>query len=142
MNTTMLKTELVFKTARSSGSGGQHVNKVATKVDLYFNIQDSNGLNDEEKNILLNALQSRINKSGELRISCEQSRSQFRNKRLATELFFDLITNALRPKKTRKASKPSARKKALRLQNKRFQALKKKARQKVQFLKNSGLLSY
>lgn len=142
MNTTTLKTELVFKTARSSGSGGQHVNKVATKVDLYFNIQESKGLSDEEKGILLNVLQARINKLGELRMGCGQSRSQLRNKRQVTDLFFDLIANALRPKKTRKASQPSASQKARRLQKKRLHALKKKARQKVHFEKKSGLLSY
>ena len=77
----------------SSGSGGQHVNKVASKVVLYFNIENSIVFNEDEKNRLRDFFSSRLSKQGVLILSSEESRSQFRNKALVTQRFLSLIVS-------------------------------------------------
>ena len=77
--------ELKFKAIRSSGSGGQHVNKVASKVELQFDVQNSSLLNEEEKEILLEKLKNRLSKEGILVLQCGESRSQHKNKTLVID---------------------------------------------------------
>ena len=99
-NEETLLQELTFKAIRSSGSGGQHVNKVASKVELSFNIKDSLVFNDEQKILLLEKLQNRLTKEGVLLMQCDESRSQHKNKELVIKRFLELVNAALvKPKK-------------------------------------------
>ncbi|HNA58494.1 MAG TPA: alternative ribosome rescue aminoacyl-tRNA hydrolase ArfB [Chitinophagales bacterium] len=101
--------ECTFKAVRSSGKGGQHVNKTSTKVELYFSIADSALFQDEEKAILLTKLGHLIASDGYLRLTCEEARSQRENKILVIEKFIKLIDKALIPPKKRvKTKKPKA----------------------------------
>ena len=74
--------ELTFKAIRSSGSGGQHVNKVSSKVELLFNLKESRVLNDVQKERLLTKLKHRLTKDGILILQCGESRSQHKNKEI------------------------------------------------------------
>jgi ribosome-associated protein len=124
-----LKSELSFKAVRSSGSGGQNVNKVATKVELYFNISESNVFTDEQKDKLIRVLKSRINKDGILILSSGESRSQFRNKTIVTNRFIELVRAALKEEKPRKKTKVPKAVKLKRLEQKK-KASEKKANRK------------
>ncbi|WP_242203897.1 alternative ribosome rescue aminoacyl-tRNA hydrolase ArfB [Aestuariivivens insulae] len=100
LNEETLLQELNFKAIRSSGSGGQHVNKVASKVELSFNIEKSLVFSDEQKALLLNKLQNRLTKEGVLILQCDTNRSQHKNKALVVKRFLELIKSALvKPKK-------------------------------------------
>lgn len=99
--------ELVFKTSRSGGSGGQHVNKVETKVTLRWNIEESDYLSQDQKGILFDKLKTQVNKEGELVIHSEAKRSQLKNKELVIEKWKDLIHKAFIKKKKRKPTKIS-----------------------------------
>ncbi len=127
---TLLK-ELKFSFSRSAGSGGQHVNKVSTKVELYFDVHASKGLDFFEKNNVWDALNSRINTDGYLRLQESATRSQLKNRQLATKRFIQLIETALQPKKKRKKSRPSAKINEKRLKSKKKQSDKKNYRKKV-----------
>lgn len=126
-----LKNEVIFQSSRSSGPGGQHVNKVNTKVELRFNIANSTVLSTDQKSRLLLKLKHKINATGELLIMSQLSRSQLKNKHDALTKFIELITYALIPPKRRKPTKPSRVSKQKRLENKKRQSLKKKQRRKI-----------
>jgi ribosome-associated protein len=115
-----LISELTFKAVRSSGSGGQHVNKVATKVVLSFDILNSSHLSEDEKIKLLSFLSNRINKSGILVLSSDQNRSQLKNKIDVTKRFLNLIELGLKQEKERKQTKipKSAKRKRLEIKRK------------------------
>jgi len=115
-----LISELTFKAVRSSGSGGQHVNKVATKVVLSFDILNSRHLSEDEKIKLLSFLSNRINKSGILVLSSGQNRSQLKNKIDVTKRFLNLIELGLKQEKERKQTKipKSAKRKRLEIKRK------------------------
>ena len=117
--------ELNFQAVRSSGAGGQHVNKVASKVVLVFDIAASGSLNPEEKERAINKLESRITKDGILQLQCEDSRSQHKNKELVIKRFLSLLEEALFVPKKRKKTKPTKASAEKRLQSKRKAALKK-----------------
>jgi ribosome-associated protein len=122
--------ELVFSASRSSGPGGQSVNKVSSKVELRFNVQASHLLTQEEKEIILEKLANRINLEGELVLVSQTERSQLKNKQVVTEKFYLLMLKALTPKKKRKPTKPSAASKEQRLEEKRIVSEKKAFRRK------------
>ncbi|TAJ08662.1 aminoacyl-tRNA hydrolase [Marinilabiliaceae bacterium JC017] len=122
--------EFQFKTSRSSGAGGQNVNKVSTKVELRFHIASSPLLSDNEKERLLEKLANRINQEGELIITSQSERTQLRNKTKVVEKFYDLLKVALTPRKKRKATKPTKGSIEKRLDKKRKQAQKKSGRRK------------
>lgn len=122
--------EIVFQTSRSSGKGGQHVNKVETKVELRFNIKNSDLLNEEEKGRLLNNLSNRINKEGVLILSSDAKRSQLANKKSVIIRFNELIEEGLKVPKERIPIKPSKKLKEKRLRDKRIQSKKKMLRKK------------
>ena len=103
-----LVNECSFTTARSSGSGGQHVNKVETKVTLLFNILNSQTLTEKQKIVINEKLKNRINKDGILQLTSETERSQPKNRKAVIDKFITLIERALQPVKKRKATKPSA----------------------------------
>ena len=125
MDRPTLENELVFKMVRARGSGGQHVNKVATKVILTFNLLASQGLTNEEKEQLQQALQNRLTQNGNLQLSCGETRSQLRNKRLVIERFFALLEQGIVPKQERKFTKVPAGVKKKRMEDKRRQSAKK-----------------
>jgi ribosome-associated protein len=99
--------EIVFTHSRSGGPGGQNVNKVNTRVILWFDVRNSPSLNDEQRNIISRRLANRINKDGILYISSQGSRSQAANRRDAVERFRDLIGQALKKTPSRKKTRVS-----------------------------------
>jgi ribosome-associated protein len=128
-----LLTEVTFKFSRSSSSGGQHVNKVNTKVELRFNILQSDYLCSSQKAILLDKLKNRINNNNELILTSENERSQHKNKQLAADKFFMLIGLALTKQKTRKPTKPNSSSVERRLRSKKKKAEKKAYRRPIDF---------
>lgn len=133
MDTLILHTELTFKSSRSSGSGGQHVNKVATRVSLAFDVNKSVFLSDTQKKRIEKKLKHRMNKEGVLLLDCSETRSQYRNKQLVIQQFDQLIQEAIKPPKYRKKI-PKARQANpnVRLEKKRKRSEKKALRGKVQ----------
>ncbi len=126
----LLQQEIVFSASRSSGPGGQNVNKVSTKVELRFNIPNSNLLSDSEKEILSVKLKNKINKEGDLILVSQEERSQIKNKENVLQKFNELINEALTPPKKRKPTKPSKARKEKRLEEKKIISEKKSKRKK------------
>ncbi|MCX6243703.1 MAG: alternative ribosome rescue aminoacyl-tRNA hydrolase ArfB [Bacteroidetes bacterium] len=120
--------EFRFVTSRSSGPGGQNVNKVSTKVELRFDIPGSCLLTDNEKDILQTVLKNKISAEGILIIVSQSERSQLKNKGKAVDKFYSLLIKALTPKKKRKPSKPTKASKEKRLEEKKLTAEKKARR--------------
>lgn len=120
--------EIEIKASRSSGKGGQNVNKVSTKIELVFDVNASELLNEEEKSLVMEKLANRISKEGKLVLQSQESRSQFTNKEIAIEKLYTLLENALKKEKPRKKTKPSIAKKQERLQGKKVISEKKKQR--------------
>ncbi|HEX9826299.1 MAG TPA: alternative ribosome rescue aminoacyl-tRNA hydrolase ArfB [Flavobacteriaceae bacterium] len=105
----LLISELSFKAIRSSGAGGQHVNKTASKVELTYSLNDSVVFDDDQKARLISNLKSRLTKDNVLILQCDESRSQHKNKALVIERFLELIRQALIvPKKRKKTNIPKA----------------------------------
>ncbi|MCA0131511.1 alternative ribosome rescue aminoacyl-tRNA hydrolase ArfB [Winogradskyella alexanderae] len=125
MNEKGLISELTFNAIRSSGSGGQHVNKVATKIVLFFDLNNSSFLDENDKRRLHSFLSNRINKEGILILSSGQSRSQLKNKTLVTRRFISLIKQGLKEEKQRKKTKVPLSIKRKRLETKRRVSEKK-----------------
>ena len=111
--------ELRFVTARSSGPGGQNVNKVESRVTLLFDLEASPSLSEAQKGRLRRRLETRINKQGVLRVVSQRHRTQGANRRAATERFVELVAGALRRRRRRVATRPSREARARRLQDKR-----------------------
>lgn len=105
MKTDLLLPELQFKAVRSSGAGGQNVNKVSSKVVLIFDLQHSQALSSEEKELLNHKLKTKITSEGLLILNCDEDRSQLKNKTIVTKRFLELIQQSLVVPKKRKATK-------------------------------------
>ena len=122
--------ELKFKAVRSSGAGGQHVNKVSSKVELIFDLQNSAEYTEEEKELLIKNLSPKLTKKKILLLNCDESRSQHKNKEIVIKRFLQLISNGLKVPKKRKPTKPSKSSIQKRLEKKKKQAYKKALRNK------------
>jgi ribosome-associated protein len=120
--------EFVYSASRSSGPGGQNVNKVNTKVELRFNLLKSSCLSSKEKETIFNKLKNKINKEGELIISSDSERTQLMNKEVVTEKFYIMISKALTIPKYRRTTKPTLTSKLKRLEEKKNQGQRKKMR--------------
>lgn len=123
--------ECTYYAVRSRGKGGQHVNKTATKVEVYFSISESTLLNDEQKAILHDALAHLINADGYIRLTCEEARSQAENKQLVNKKLLALIRKALTPKKSRIPTKKTKAANEVRLSEKHKRAERKTNRRDV-----------
>ncbi|MGO9313214.1 MAG: alternative ribosome rescue aminoacyl-tRNA hydrolase ArfB [Syntrophobacteraceae bacterium] len=122
--------ELVFTASHSSGPGGQNVNKVSSRVTLWFNVVNSPSLSPEDKELIANRLGNRMGKNGVLRVICQQTRSQLENKELAIERFAELLRNALRQVPVRKKTRVGKGAKLRRLEEKKQHGILKQARSK------------
>ena len=123
--------EFVFQASRSSGPGGQNVNKVSSKVELRFNITVSAFLSEDEKVILCSKLVNKINKMGELVLIAQADRSQLKNKEKVIEKFYLLLEKALTPQKKRFRTKPTRASVERRLESKRVQSIIKASRKDI-----------
>jgi ribosome-associated protein len=120
-----------FKTSRSGGKGGQHVNKVSSKVELNFDLDGSDLLNADQKQRIRNKFAGRLTATGMIQVIAEEDRSQYRNKELSLEKLFRLLKTALHQVKPRKATKPKRSAIENRLKTKQQVALKKISRTKI-----------
>lgn len=105
METEKIKAEITYKAVRSSGAGGQNVNKVSSKVVLSFDVQNSQALSEEEKELISEKLASRLTLDKILILNCDEDRSQLKNKEIVTKRALELLKKALLVPKIRKATK-------------------------------------
>jgi ribosome-associated protein len=130
MNKDLVLQELKFRAVRSGGAGGQHVNKVSTKVELTLNLASSKAFNESEKERLYKKLNKRITTENKLLVQCDESRSQHKNREIAEDRLLKLIEEALKIPKRRKKTSPSKASVEKRLKSKRVVAKKKTSRRK------------
>ena len=133
MNQDQILTELQFKAIKSSGPGGQHANKVSSKVELSFELNTSIGLTEREKKRIQLKLASKLTKEGVLILQCDESRSQHKNKQLVIKRLFKLLEKSLIVPKPRRKSKPTRSSIEKRLKSKKIASLKKLNRSKPEF---------
>jgi ribosome-associated protein len=124
--------EFVYSTSRSSGPGGQNVNKVNTKVELRFSIKNTTLLSEDEKELVFRKLAKKINSEGEIILVAQSERTQLKNKKLVTDKFFLVISASLTLPRNRKSTRPTVASVKKRLEEKRTIGIKKKLR------KNTG----
>jgi len=122
--------EIRFITSRSSGPGGQHVNKTESRVTLIWNLENSTAISEDQRKLLRERLKKRMNTEGEFQLSSQGSRSQQVNKEEVTERFLALIERLSRPPKRRIATKPSRASKERRLKQKKGRSEIKRSRQR------------
>ena len=130
MDSDQILQEVVFKAVRSGGAGGQHVNKVSTKVILIFDLENSKALSDDEKELLRHQLSSSLTKENLLIIQAAETRSQFKNRRTAEQRLIKVLSDGLVRKAKRKKTKPTRVAKEKRLKSKRLLSQKKQSRKK------------
>ena len=123
--------ELSFRFSRSSGPGGQHVQKSSTRVELLFDVVNSTSLNEEQRRRVQRRLRGYIDSTGTLRLVSQSERSQWRNREQVVARFQTMMQQALKPRRRRKATRPTAASKERRLRQKRQRSEIKKGRGKV-----------
>lgn len=133
MNYENILKELQFKAIRSSGAGGQHINKVSSKVELTFNLTDSISFTEEEKTLLHTNLTTKLTKENTLILFCDETRSQHKNKEIVIKRFLEIIKKSLIKPKVRKATKPNKSAIKKRLDSKKKLSEKKNNRKKPDF---------
>lgn len=133
METEKIIAELQYRAVRSSGAGGQNVNKVSSKVVLTFDMKNSQALSEEEKALLETKLSSRLSSEQILILNCDEDRSQFKNKAIVTKRFLDIITAGLHIPKIRKATKIPKSVIRKRIKDKKNISEIKKSRRKPEF---------
>jgi ribosome-associated protein len=127
------RSELDVRVSRSSGAGGQHVNKTSSRVEIFWNIPGSRALNDEQRDRLRSKLSSRLTTDGSVRVVASDMRSQSRNRELAEERLADLIRRALIVPRKRRPTKPTRASKEARLESKKRHSTKKADRRSESF---------
>jgi ribosome-associated protein len=130
-STTISDDELTYDFSRSSGPGGQNVNKVNTRVTLYLDVKNSKSLTDFKKKIITAKLRNRINKEGVLRVISQRHRTQAANRNDATQRLVDLLKDALTFKAPRRKTKPSKGSIRRRLESKKQRSQTKQLRKPV-----------
>jgi ribosome-associated protein len=122
--------ELQLSASRSSGPGGQSVNKVASRVTLYFDVRSSPSLSADQKRRILSRLRNRISKSGVLQVTSQATRSQSMNRERAIRRFAELVADALRvsPPRRRTSVPPAAKERRLREKKRRSRLKRERAR--------------
>jgi ribosome-associated protein len=115
----ILESELAWRFSPSGGPGGQHANRSSTRAELVWNVARSRALNDRQKRLVSSRLRGRIDSSGDLRITSDAHRSQLRNREEARRRLAALVQDALRPRRPRLATTPSAAATSGRLARKR-----------------------
>lgn len=133
MDTEKIISELKFKAVRSSGAGGQNVNKVSSKVVLSFDLSNSKALSEEEIALLEDKLAPRLTNDKILILNCDEDRSQLKNKEIVVKRFLQLLRENLIIPKERKATKVPKSVIKKRIQNKRNLSEKKQSRRKPDF---------
>ena len=133
MDKEIILSELKFKAVRSSGAGGQNVNKVSSKVVLSFDLANSLGLTQDEKALLQTKIATKLTQENILIITCEEDRSQLKNKEIGIKKFLRLIENSLIMPKERKETKIPRAVKEKRLSTKKVIGLLKQNRKKPNF---------
>ena len=127
---TLPESELSFVTSRSSGPGGQHVNKVETRVTLLLDVAASPSLSDAQKEKIVSRLSTRVNRQGVLRVTAQKHRSQAANRELARERLADLLRQALEEKPRRRPTRPTAAAERRRIEEKRRRGRLKRERRR------------
>ncbi len=122
--------DLSFVFSRSSGPGGQNVNKVSTRVTLLFDVENCPALGEAQKHLLCTRLSGRIDRDGLLRVTCQEYRTQSANRRGALQRFVELLAGALETRPTRKKTKPSQAARRKRMEAKRQRSDLKQRRAK------------
>lgn len=120
--------ELTFTASHSSGPGGQNVNKVSSRITLWFDVVNSPSLSPDQKELVMRRLKNRIDKEGVLRVISQQTRSQAANKELTVERFVELLRDTLRQAPIRKKTRISRAAKLRRLEQKRQRSVLKSTR--------------
>jgi ribosome-associated protein len=133
MKVDVLNSELNFKAVRSSGAGGQNVNKVSSKMVLIFDVATSQGLDDAEKILLQTKLKTKISQENLLILTCDEDRSQFKNKKIIIKRFFEMLEKALVKPKKRIATKSTKGANERRIQEKKKAGEIKAGRKKLDF---------
>ena len=124
--------EITFQTSRSSGPGGQNVNKVESRVELRWHLMESQVLTDAQKALILEKLANQLTADGLLLITAQDDRSQYRNKEIVLARFHELLLKSLRRPKPRKATKPNRSAVRQRLEGKKIQGEKKANRRRLE----------
>jgi ribosome-associated protein len=122
------RTELDVRVSRSSGAGGQHVNKTSSRVEIFWNIVGSRAVSEEQRARLMEKLASRLTTEGSIRVVASDMRSQSRNRELAEERLAEMVRRALIVPRKRKATKPTRAAKEARLDSKKRHSAKKRDR--------------
>ncbi|MGH7602788.1 MAG: alternative ribosome rescue aminoacyl-tRNA hydrolase ArfB [Gemmatimonadaceae bacterium] len=127
------RSELDVRVSRSSGAGGQHVNKTSSRVEIFWNVRTSTAVNEDERARLLERLASRLTTEGAIRIVASDMRSQSRNRDLAEERLAETLRRALTIPKKRRPTRPTKASKEARLESKKRQSHKKRERRDKSF---------
>jgi len=127
------RSELDVRVSRSSGAGGQHVNKTSSRVEIFWNVLASRALSEEQRDRLRSKLSSRLTTEGSVRVVASDMRSQSRNRELAEERLVELIRRALVVPKKRRATKPTKASREARLESKKRHSTKKAERRSKSF---------